>query len=520
MILTTKQNAKYIKYICQGQLERFEKNEPLAKILACIDNNDYTTEPGLKKFAEGLKSNFKSVGYMDNDCVTPIGKDIIKTGKVWTAMRGTHSFGVIDCNHSTYIVQHICDYNGKYNYNSVPSPSFIGEFKCNDMQIREIHLEKNALKAEETSVDVECTYNFDNGKSSYAVTVNNSRFAFDESPDSFSIMDGNEMNRIVESEMRPYCLTYLDGKLKILHFDANNIPLNNAIQEIFETGAFNHTGKGSVVIKNIRLSIENPEIAKSVLLKYLEWNAEKQYCGRSEINRLISDFYTLFDDCVLVECGTSEIFVELLSRTAKTNIAAYLHLMACKDLEPNDQGKQRNAHTISLGGKQKTMKDVVKAIVGDRQNVVSVSIADKYAAMNAAISRAMYLFADVLKTEYNAELILYLNDASGNQKASREINKSFYDRLKTHSNIKTVAVSNNDLKEIHDRYYRIETRDDEYWVTTTNELNALRYDNDYVGGIPRDDIKISTRGQMLDFIVIPLNEEDVRPEVKELLGKK
>ena len=50
MILTNKQNAKYIKYICQGKLESFEKNEPLAKILTCIDNNDYTSEKELEKF--------------------------------------------------------------------------------------------------------------------------------------------------------------------------------------------------------------------------------------------------------------------------------------------------------------------------------------------------------------------------------------------------------------------------------------------------------------------------------------
>ena len=166
------------------------------------------------------------------------------------------------------------------------------------------------------------------------------------------------------------------------------------------------------------------------------------------------------------------------------------------------------------------MKDVVKAIVGDRQDIVSVSIADKYAATNAAISRALCLFADVLKSEYNATLYLYLNDANGNQKASREINKSFYEKLETHANIKTRTVSTTAFKEIHDRYYRIETKDAEYWVTTTNELNALRYEHDYIGGVPRDDIKISTRGQMLDFTIIPLNEEDIRSEVKELLGKK
>lgn len=518
MILTTKQNAKYIKYICQGQLESLEKNEPLAKILGCIDKKDYASVSGIEKFAEGLKSNFKLAGYMDTDCVTPIGKEIIKTGKVWSVLRGTHSFGVIECKGGTYVIQHVCDYNGTYNYNSVSSPRFRGEFKCNDTQIREIRLEKNALKAEEKPVDVECTYDFDTKKSSYEVTVNNSKFVFDESPDSFCIMEGTEMNRIVEDEMKKYGLTYRSGKLIIIRFDATNLPLNNAIEEIFETGSFNHGG--NVTIKNIRLSIEDPEIAKTVLLKYLEWNAKKRYCGKSEINRLISDFYTLFDDCALVEYGTSEIFEELLVRTAKTNVTAYLHLMACKDLEPSNQGKERYARATSLGGKQKTMKDVVKAIVGDRQNVISVSIADKYAATNAAISRALCLFADVLKSEYNATLYLYLNDANSNPKASKEINKSFYDKLKTHTNIKTVTVSANAFKEIHDRYYRVETKDAEYWATTTNELNALRYDNDYIGGVPRDDIKISTRGQMLDFTIIPLNEEDIRSEVKELLGKK
>ena len=95
-------------------------------------------------------------------------------------------------------------------------------------------------------------------------------------------------------------------------------------------------------------------------------------------------------------------------------------------------------------------------------------------------------------------------------------NNSFFAK----ENFAAFLDRNIEMKEIHDRYYRVETKDAEYWVTTTNELNALRYDNDYIGGVPRDDIKISPRGQMLDFTIIPLNEEDIRSEVKELLGKK
>ena len=517
MILIKKQKGKYIKYICQGQLESLQENKALASILDCIDKKDYTLIPGIEKHMEGMKSNFKAAGYIDNDSLTPVGKEIIETKMEWTPLRGTHSFGVIECEGGTYVINHACDYNGGYNYDSIPSPKFIGEFECNGMRIRKIQLERKALKKEEKPVDIECMYDFDTGKSCYEAFVNNNKFAFNESRESFSIMDAGEMDVTVEREMKKYGLTYYDRRVTIVRFDSTNAPLNNALEEIFETGYFSHSG--SITVKNIRLSIEDSRIAKSVLLKYLEWNAEKRYCGKNEINRLISDFYTLFDGCATVESGTLEIFEELLEHTSKNNPTAYLHLMACKDLEPINQGKVRSAKPVSLGGKQKTMRDVVKAIVGERQNVASVSIADKFAAINAAISRALCLFADALKSEYNAELILYLAE-SNSPKASKEINKSFYDKLKTHNNIKTVTVSNDDLKEIHDRYYRIEAKDGDYWVTTTNELNALRYTDDYIGGIPREDISISTRGQMLDFTIIPLDREDVRTEVKELLGKK
>lgn len=518
MKLITKQQARYIKYICQGELESYIKNEALAMMLECIATGIFDTEKGLEKFAAGLKSYFQISGYLDGDNTTALGNEIIEKKHVWDKLYGTFEIGTIQSGNSKYIIQHAL-YNGNFSLRNVETPNFPGEFLCGESHVRRIKLERNAKTTEEKSVEIECNYDFDANKSSYSVTVNNTKFAFAESKDSFCELNREDADTKAEQKLKNYGLLYQNCKVLLTRYDPQNLPLNNAIEDIFNTGTFDHRDD-DVEIKNIRLSIEDPEIAKTVLLKYLEWNSQKRYCGKNEINRLISDFYTLFDECVTVSCGTAEIFGELISCTAKTNITAYLHLMACKDLEPSNQGKERSARATSLGGNQKTMKGVVKAIVGDRQNVISVSIANKYAATNAAISRALCLFADVLKSEYNATLYLYLNDANSNPKASKEINKSFYDKLKTHTNIKTVTVSANAFKEIHDRYYRVETKDAEYWVTTTNELNALRYDDDYIGGVPRDDIKISTRGQMLDFTIIPLNEEDIRSEVKELLGKK
>ena len=514
MKLITKQQARYVKYICQGELESYKKNEALAKILECIATNNFDVEKGIEPFAAGLKSDFRACGYMDGDSTTALGEEIIEKKHVWDKLYGTFEIGTIQSENSKYIIQHQL-YNGNFHEENTEKPNFRGEFICGDSHVRNLRLEKHSKKVE-SPVEIECTYDFGTNMSSYVATVKNQKFAFGESRESFQIIDQSEAESIVDEKLENYGLDYRNSQAVLVRYDEKNIPLKNAIEDIFSNGSFHHRDD-DVDIQDIRVSIEEPDIAEELLLKYLAWNSEKRYCGKNEINRLICDFYTLFDNCAQVESGTKEIFDKLLNYTNRTNVTAYLHLIACHDLEPSNRIKHL-ARAVSLTEKKKTMKDVVKAMVGDHGNVSSVSIAEKFAPTNAAISRALCLFADGLKTEYGAKLNLYIIEDKNDKKASYEINKRFYDMLKAHENINfnTIPLG----KSVHDRYYCVETSDGIYWGETTNELNALRYDNDYVGGMPREDIKLSTRGTMLDFTIIPLDEDDVRIDIKEMFGKK
>ena len=166
MILIQRQKAKYIQYICQGNLERLNANEALAKMLTCMEKKDYAPFNDNNIFVKGLKSNFNSEGFMDGDEITSVGREIINSGKVWTPLYGTHLLSAIECRDCSYIIQHAPDYQGKYSFDNCPSNVFVGEFKCNGMQIREIRLDKKALKAEEKPVDLECSYDFLTDKSS------------------------------------------------------------------------------------------------------------------------------------------------------------------------------------------------------------------------------------------------------------------------------------------------------------------------------------------------------------------
>ncbi len=518
MILNTTEKVKYIEYICQGSVKRLEKNEALAGILRNIRSNELTATRGLEKFIVELKSVFEGEGYMHGDTVTELGNAVIESGKAWSVYDGTHLLRVIERDGMRYVIDHECDYNDSFDGTEVPAPHFAGEYKnAGDMHICNIDLEKKARIRAQSDVEMLCSYDFSQNKSRYTVRIDNKSYEFEGNTEVFDVLGNREATDRLQSELREYRdLSYMNGRVLLTRFDPANILVNGALDEIIskEKGSFSHR-RGNIEIKDIRLSIGNADAAHGVLLKYLTVNAEDRYCGRSEIGRLITGFYSLFDECEDVSYSTTELIDELLDATCGSNTTAYRHLMACRDLDPGESGDGYNRSVNDLTGKTKTMKEVVGAIVGKHDGVVSVSTVSKYARSNAAISRGFSLFADVLKSEYdNVKLCLYTVEDTGSP--TREINLRFYKKLDENENITHKKISR-DQFDTHDRYYLVKTKKDSYWIKTTNEINALRYKPDYVGGIPRDDIRINERGQMLDFTVVALDENNVPDNVRNLL---
>lgn len=522
MILTTRKKAKIQRYIVQGEMEKYSEDKALANVMREIENSGVAVFNSLGVFAKGLKSRFEEEQLIADGKITPKGQEIARTGYAWKGVCGRFVLSILECENKNYLI-------GAEEYDNRDIGSYI-ELK-NDIQLTDTYvlIKKNCAykncsfnstvykSANAEEVDLDIIYDYEKGKAQYAcVDSEGDKTEFIENKE-FVLVSCEDALVALKDTLENYGLNTL-RKTVLINELTNNPLLENAVAEVFAKGSFNVTANdGTYSINGIKLNISKESVARELLLKYLITKAQNRYCGYSEVASLIAEFYGLFEKCPNINSNTQTIYSDLIDKAFKINMTAYLRLCAYMDMMPeNIQQKYQIRLPKDFSNSTISVYGLVKEIVGN-DTVKSVALLTKFAYKNARISRAINLFADALKRQYNVPLRLYT--AKNSEFEQADVAKEFYEKLKNNPNIEFVEKSIKDIEKIHDRYYKIERESgDIEWVKMTGELDAFRYENDFIDGqTPNGGIDENTVASVKEMTIVSVKSEGIIPLVKDAM---
>jgi hypothetical protein len=519
MILEFTKQGTIKKYIVQGKIEIYKEDPALASVLKRIENGGGIVALGnLGVFGTGLKESFESEKLTLDGQITDKGREIAKTGFNWKGLAGRFVLDILELDGKFYLLNCI-EYNGQDTKSYTDSPTLLqlkDEYRIVNGKnaYRNIRLDTHA-KVEVTpkKVTVAISYDFDEKTVTYSV---NNDLAFAET-NNFShidyVMACAKLTDVVEN----YGLK-TDNHDNVYIRDYNKshaTPLQKElIGNLFDKRGSIQVKKDEYMVKELRLIVDKTNDADELLYEYLSRAADKHYLGYSEVSSLISEFYGFFKSCTYISQNTDGVYSKMLERMSIENRKAFLRLQACLDIAPDITKSPFQLECIDLSNKNCSVEDIAFNIVGPEKDITSVTMITKYAYKNAAISRACGLLADALKVRYNVKLRLITSKDSKDQTYSA---RKFYEKLKNHPNVeKFLEKSEYDLKNIHDRYYRIthESGKNE-WLVLTGELDTLRYDKDFIDGKARTDITHETKGTVKEMRIIRIKEEGLPKNVKK-----
>lgn len=522
MILTTQKKAKIQRYIVQGEMEKCSEDKALANVMRQIENSGVAVFNSFGVFAKGLKSRFEEEQLIADGKITPKGQEIAHTGYAWKGVCGRFVLSILEFGNMNYLI-------GAEEYDNRDIGSYI-EVK-NDIQLTDTYVLTNkncaykncsfnstvykSPNAEEADLDI--IYDYEEEKARYACVDGAGYKTEFGGNEEFVLVSTEYALDALRSTLENYGLNTL-RKTVLINELTNNPLLEGAVAEVFEKGSFDATANdGTYSIKNIKLNVSKESVARELLLKYLLIQAQDRYCGYSEVTSLITSFYRLFEKCPDVNSNTQTIYSDLIEKSFKTNKTAYLRLCAYMDLMPeNIQQKYQIRMPKDFSNTRMSIAKLVSEIVG-HDTVKSVTLLTKFAYKNASISRAINLFANALKRQYNVPLRLITAENAEYSQAGAA--KEFYEELKTNPNIIFSEKQIKEILKIHDRYYKIEKESgDTEWVKMTGELDAFRYANDFIDGqTPNGGIDENTEASVKEMTIVSVKSEGIIPLVRDVM---
>lgn len=510
--------------ICTGEIRALEENKPLANMLRSIDEKGMRTfldDEKLKSFAYGLRENFQREELLQGDRLSPYGRRVAETQKVWKSLLGQFKFSVVLSEQQSYIYDFVPNYTGDVSgYREQKGGGFTGKFSNNyGMDIEIIGTDSFSYINAPQMQDLEVTYNYENEACRYMLQVGNKRFEFKDAQ-GFCLIDKYQAIEHLQKAVVNYAVLKVSNNTVILDsYSESNQLVKAAIEETFRKKNFS-ISEDEFEISGIRLDIKKPILAREILNKYLLLEAEKNYCGTSEVAVLVSEFYSLFRNCVDIGQDSRSLFEGLLSEAKVKNNTAYRRLYAYRDLVPEAVKIVPRADIFDFSNQQKSVKQISQELLGGG-SIKSVSMLTKFAYKNARISRTIYFLGKSIKDIFGVPLTLITcNDASFEQSP---VAKKWFDILsQSPTCISYKAKDKKSIERIHDRYYKIERTDGSVeWLKMSGELDAIRYDGDFADGqTERDDISENEVGSVKEMTITRIKYENINAEVRVAMEGK
>ena len=219
---------------------------------------------------------------------------------------------------------------------------------------------------------------------------------------------------------------------------------------------------------------------------------------------------------------TKEIYNELVKHAysvSEKNPLAYLHLQAYIDLAPADTIKPyiEKEKTVNLTNQELSFTDLVEKVFGSERTIKSVCLLSKYTSTNGSNARAVKLFAETFATRFGIKPKLVTTKEEIRPNANKnfaESDRKWYERMK--KSVHVVEKSVDDIKKIHDRYYKVVRTDGrtEWWVLT-GELDSLRFEND--NPRIREDVTVSETGKVKEMTFAQIRQSGIPENVVKLM---
>ncbi len=551
-------------YYVTGSLEQKIENAPLQKMLSIIQRggmNAFLNDKELGKFAKGLRSSFQADGYLSkDDFLTSLGEDIVKTGKSWRGLQGAFFITVLEYDGEAYLLdaELVSDKDAKNQSDGKTNIDFENQKDKLDFkdavyigaesEFRNIKPDAKWAYCRQQPKNSKVNFSFDYEKTECTISVawqvgskdrhctftttEESHFAIVKQASAMDLLEDRE------NEENVFDFSVQDKtSIQIAVGDAEQVAGKKWISSFFDSGNFVFEGiqldgaKGAGNIKDVRLYIsQDDEKTTSILLKeYLLKKAEFSYLGYEETGRLVTAFQDLFTSpdgkmtaCPPIMQETKEIYNELVKHAysvSEKNPLAYLHLQAYIDLAPADTIKPyiEKEKTVNLTNQELSFTDLVEKVFGSERTIKSVCLLSKYTSTNGRNARAVKLFAETFATRFGIKPKLVTTKEEIRPNANKnfaESDRKWYERMK--KSVHVVEKSVDDIKKIHDRYYKVVRTDGrtEWWVLT-GELDSLRFEND--NPRIREDVTVSETGKVKEMTFAQIRQSGIPENVVKLM---
>ena len=192
-------------------------------------------------------------------------------------------------------------------------------------------------------------------------------------------------------------------------------------------------------------------------------------------------------------------------------------IMGIEIEETGDYIVSEKEKTVNLTNQELSFTDLVEKVFGSERTIKSVCLLSKYTSTNGRNARAVKLFAESFAVQFGIQPALITTKEEVRPSANKnfaESDRKWYERMK--KSVKGVEKSVDDLKTIHDRYYKVVRTDGrtEWWVLT-GELDSLRFEND--NPRIREDVTISEKGTVKEMTFAQIRQSGIPENVVKLM---
>lgn len=140
----------------------------------------------------------------------------------------------------------------------------------------------------------------------------------------------------------------------------------------------------------------------------------------------------------------------------------------------------------------------------------------KYTAENPWIARGFLLFAECVHKNYGTKLTLITSAGQNKNPQHKEENEKWAKRIKDSGDIILIEKPVEDIRGIHDRYFKVETEGGEVqWLKLSAELDKLKYDGDRPR--IREDITSGTLGKATEMTWMPIAQKGVHEAIVQMM---
>lgn len=506
---------------CHAALKMKEQNEVVKNLLKQIQSGgieSFKNNPELQFFAQGLIKSLKNEGFLDkNGSLTDEGKEVCDSGNVFKRLEALFSIDFVEHSGRNYLLE--CKIASKNENAKAPATQNIalpGKFldaqyevsSNHKLEVKDFSLKNPSFLLEkEKEVTVNASYDFESKVCNTSVKGEREVYTFETNDENkFKIIGTSLARSVLREKLESNCGNAFsvgeDCTVSLISCNSAQKKLIwRYLKKIFERASFDYSTKDNYQISGIKVDLAE-SAKKDVLLGYLQDISEKTYLSKDNIGFFAERFPSFFKTCPQVKESNETLFEDLLSNTSTKS---KLRLNAVKDLTADTILKDYETEraVIDFSTRKMSWQDFVDEVFDYQKDIKSVKTLCKFTSSNKAICKGLSLISAEIQKKFGTKLSVITSIPQGKS------NQASLQELKTTCDC--IEKNENDIKNIHDRYWKITFSDDSCkWFKASAEVDALHYESDFRSAFA------NTVGNVREFTISFISEDGVSSSIKKL----